>query len=160
MMTFRAHRITALRAHPSFREIFMPIAAADPFFKSISPQMSKLMDQMQKGYYNFLPSETWTPNVNLYETESSYMVCADLSGVEKDKIDIEIIEQRLILKGARPVPPCPCKTGEEPQKVKVHLMEIDHGGFARDVELPLDVNKEKIHARYSDGMLWIELPKK
>src|SRR5690242_20359611 len=108
----------------------MPLVAADPFFKNLSPQMSKLMDQMTKGYYNFVPSETWTPNVNLYETEECYMVCVDLAGVEKDKIDIEVVENRLTMKGARPVPPCPCKENQEPQKMKVHLMEIDHGGFS------------------------------
>ena len=138
-----------------------PIEAADPHFRHVSPQMSKIIDQMQKGYYNFLPSETWQPNVNLYENEESYMVCVDLAGVDKDKIDLELIDQRLILKGSRPVPPCPCKEeGHEPQRMKVHLMEIDHGSFAREVELPLDVKKEQIHARYTDGMLWIELPKK
>jgi HSP20 family protein len=139
----------------------MPIEAADPHFRHVSPQMSKIIDQMQKGYYNFLPSETWQPNVNLYETEEAYIVCVDLSGVEKDKIDLEVNDQRLVLKGARPVPPCPCKEeGGEPAKMKVHLMEIDHGSFAREVELPVDVHKEQIKARYTDGMLWIELPKK
>ncbi|HEX8524275.1 MAG TPA: Hsp20/alpha crystallin family protein [Tepidisphaeraceae bacterium] len=138
-----------------------PLEAADPQFRHLSPQMSKILEQMQKGYYNFLPSETWQPNVNLYETEDCYVVCVDLAGVEKDKIDLELNDNRLTLKGARPVPPCPCKEGtEEPQKMKVHLMEIDHGSFARDVEIPVDVHKEQIKARYTDGMLWIELPKK
>src|SRR6476660_5209896 len=126
------------------------LATTDPPFTNLARQMNKLVEQMHKGYYNFLPGETWTPNVNLYETEESYMVCVDLAGVEKDKIDIEVVENRLTMKGARPVPPCPCKAGEEPQKMKVHLMEIDHGGFSRDVELPVDVVKEKITAKYAD----------
>ncbi len=137
----------------------MPIEAADPAYRHLSPQMSKILEQMQKGFYNFLPSETWQPNVNLYETERCYVVCVDLAGVEKDKIDIEVNDNRLLVKGARPVPPCPCKD-DEPKKMKVHLMEIDHGSFAREVELPVDVHKEQITARYVDGLLWIELPKK
>jgi len=40
------------------------------------------------------------------------------------------------------------------------LMEIDHGHFVRDVELPHDVHSEQITATYRNGMLWIELPKK
>ena len=44
--------------------------------------------------------------------------------------------------------------------MRVHLMEIDHGAFAREVELPHDVIKEGINAKYVDGLLWIELPKK
>jgi HSP20 family molecular chaperone IbpA len=38
-------------------------------------------------------------------------------------------------------------------------MEIDHGGFCREVELPEDVDRERIAANYRNGMLWIELPK-
>ena len=43
--------------------------------------MNKIMEQMQKGFFSFCPSETWTPNVNLYETERSYLLCVDLAGV-------------------------------------------------------------------------------
>jgi HSP20 family molecular chaperone IbpA len=46
-----------------------------------------------------------------------------------------------------------------PRRVRVHLMEIDHGGFCRDVELPEDVDRDKIRAHYRDGILWIEIPK-
>jgi HSP20 family protein len=139
----------------------MPIAAADPSYRNLSPQMSKMMDQLQKGYYSFLPSETWTPSVNLYETDQAYVVCVDLAGVEKEKIDVEVVQQKLVLKGARRVPACtPRKHADEGPRMKVHLMEIDHGAFAREVELPVNIMKEKIAAKYVDGLLWIELPKK
>jgi HSP20 family molecular chaperone IbpA len=39
-------------------------------------------------------------------------------------------------------------------------MEIDHGAFCREVELPHDVQPERVTANYRDGLLWIELPKK
>jgi HSP20 family molecular chaperone IbpA len=39
-------------------------------------------------------------------------------------------------------------------------MEIDHGPFARNVELPSDVHHEQISASYRNGLLWIEIPKK
>jgi HSP20 family protein len=139
----------------------MPIDVASPF-GNMSPQMSKMLEQWQKGYYNFLPSETWQPNVNLYETEAEYQVCVDLAGVEKDKIDIVVVDQRLTIRGQRAVPPCPTPPCPDPEnaRVRVHLMEIDHGAFAREVELPHDVVKERITASYNDGLLWIELPKK
>ena len=123
-----------------------------------------MMEQMQKGYYNFCPSETWTPSVNLYETAGSYLVCVDLAGVDKDKIDLEVHEGRLRLRGARSVPMNADELNEEGaesegRKVRVHLMEIDHGSFSREVELPEDVSPEKISAAYRNGMLWIEIPK-
>jgi HSP20 family protein len=138
-----------------------PPSAAGPF-GNINPQVQKMMDQLTKGYYNFLPSEVFTPNVNLYETENDYQVCVDLAGVDKEKIDIVLVDQRLQIRGNRAVPPCPappCQEGDS-KHMRVHLMEIDHGAFSREVELPEDVNRDKISAKYVDGLLWIELPKR
>jgi len=116
---------------------------------------------MHKVFYSFFPHQTWTPSVNLYETESSYLVCVDLAGVEKEKIDVEVVDQRVTIKGSRAVPSNDqTNPSESRPRTRLHLMEIDHGPFAREVELPKDVQKENIVAKYVDGMLWIELPKK
>ena len=142
-------------------------ATADPPFQNLARQARHLMDQLQKGYYNFAPSDTWTPSVNLYETSGSYLVCVDLAGVEKEKIDVEVADGRLRLRGARTVPmcepsvspPCEAQTEHESKRVRVHLMEIDHGTFSREVELPENIVRDKISANYRNGMLWIEIPK-
>ena len=133
--------------------------AERPFRGPQTPQ-SKMLELQSKGYYSFFPNENWTPNVNLYETDVAYLVCVDLAGVEKAKIDIELIDGRLRLRGKRAVP-MSNESGEAPHtRVRMHLMEIDHGPFSRDVELPEDVHRERITARYQDGLLWIDLPKK
>lgn len=142
----------------------MPITtASDQPFNKLARQANKLMDQLQKGYYNFYPSETWTPSVNLYETTGGYLVCVDLAGVDKEKIDLEVAEGRLRLRGRREVPTDPERdpsdTSEQHPRIRVHLMEIDHGAFAREVELPAGVDRDQISAQYRNGMLWIELPK-
>jgi HSP20 family protein len=136
-------------------------AAADPPFQNLARQARKLMDQMQKGYYTFSPSDVWTPSVNLYETAHSYLVCVDLAGVDKDKIDLEVREGRLRLRGSRAVPMQEEGGSEEHEgkKVRVHLMEIDHGSFSREVELPSNINRDSISATYRNGMLWVEIPK-
>ena len=149
------------------------LTATDPSFSNISRQANRLIDQMQKAYFNFCPSETWTPSVNLYETAESYLVCADLAGVDKEKIDVEVIDQRLTLRGNRAVPSPEFLESENQQassagdpaagvtkRAKLHLMEIDHGQFTREVELPADANRESITATYRSGMLWVEIPKK
>jgi HSP20 family protein len=120
---------------------------------------NKLLEQIQgKGYYGFISNENWTPNVNLYETDSAYCVCVDLAGVDKDKIEVDVVDGRLRLRGNRAVPIC--VTECPGARMRMHLMEIDHGSFARDVELPDNVHQDQISAKYVDGMLWIELPKK
>ena len=137
-------------------------ATEPPAFGQIARQMNKIMEQAQKGYFNFCPSETWTPNVNMYETDEGYHVCVDLAGVEKEKIDLVVHDQRLALRGTRQVPSCVEIEGDErvPRRVRVHVMEIDHGSFCREVDLPHDVAADQIIAKYDNGVLWIHLPKK
>src|SRR4051812_40039178 len=110
----------------------------DENFGTVARQMGKILEQLNKGYYSFYPSETWTPNVNLYETDDAYMVCVDLAGVDKEKIEIEVHQQRLSIKGTRNVPLHPLLPtnhegppgGTARVRSRVHLMEIDHGAFA------------------------------
>lgn len=134
-------------------------AAPEPTFGNLQRQMQRVMDQMQKNFFNFCPSETWTPNVNLYESEKSYLVCVDLAGVEKEKIVVEVIDGKLMLRGTRAVP-APVATDPQTVKFRVHVMEIDHGAFSREVDLPEDVEHDGISATHQNGLLWIELPKK
>lgn len=135
--------------------------ATDQPFGGMSREMSKMIDQLQRGYFGFSSAETWQPSVNLYENDTAYLVCVDLAGVDKDRIDIEVHDQQLILRGTRIVPTFdgPAQAPRE-RKLRVHLMEIDHGAFVRQVEIPADVQDQHITATYRNGMLWIELPKK
>jgi len=132
-------------------------------FQHISRNVNKIVEQMQKGYFNFRPNDTWAPNVNLYETDEEYLVCVDLAGVDKEKIDLEVSNGRLSIRGIRAVPSYgdpEADAAADKGKLRVHMMEIDHGAFFREVELPEHVAQSKIEAHYRNGMLWIELPKK
>ncbi|HSI35998.1 MAG TPA: Hsp20/alpha crystallin family protein [Tepidisphaeraceae bacterium] len=141
--------------------------ATEPGFGNVQRQMRSLMDQMKKNFFNFCPSETWEPNVNLYEIENAYVVCVDLAGVDKDRIDVVVADGRLQLRGTRAVPApadleaalTPGIGGSHGPKVRIHVMEIDHGPFCREVDVPENVDKERISATHRNGLLWIELPK-
>jgi HSP20 family protein len=147
-------------------DFFMAIdTAPDQPFQHISRNVNKIIEQMQKGYYNFRPNDTWAPNVNLYENDHAYLVCVDLAGVDKSKIDLELADSRLTLRGSREVPSFVEEDRIHPAhqqqgKVRVHVMEIDHGSFYREVELPRHVERDRINAHYRNGMLWIEIPKR
>ncbi len=54
----------------------------------------------------------------------------------------------------------PAAASPDRAKLRVHVMEIDHGAFYREVELPDQVDQTKIVAHYRNGMLWVELPKR
>ena len=146
-------------------------ATSDPPFSNLGRRANKMTEQMmQKGYFNFCPSETWTPAVNLYEHDDAYLVCVDLAGVDKEKIDVEVQDNQLTLRGTRHVPvpddyrgpagvSADAAAAAAGRKPRVHLMEIDHGSFCRQVELPVDVLRDQITAQYVNGMLWVEIPK-
>ena len=131
--------------------------ATDQPFSNLARQANKMMEQLQKGF--FYAGESWTPNVNLYETSTAYLVCVDLAGVDKEKIDVEVADHRLKLKGARAVPSFWDGAEGTHEKVRVHLMEIDHGAFTREVEIPTDSDRGNITATYRNGLLWVEIPK-
>ncbi len=135
--------------------------AGEPAFGDTVRQMNKLMDQLQKGYFNYCPAETWTPSVNLYENDHFYVVCVDLAWVNKDEIDLQVIDGQLRLKGTRAVPTHPdvSQANSSTMRWRVHLMEIDNGQFSRTVDLPADVDRGQITATYREGVLWIEIPK-
>ena len=137
-----------------------PTAAGEQQFGNMVRQMGKMMDQLQKGYFNYCPAETWTPSVNLYENDIGYVVVVDLSGVDKEKIDLVVADGQLRLRGQRAVPVTPDGSDARAMGLRVHLMEIDYGPFCREVALPTDAAPEKIRATYLNGMLWIELPKR
>lgn len=140
----------------------------DPPFSKFTGQASKLAEPSGQGYSSFIQSgPTWTPCVNLYETGTAYRVCVDLAGVEKDKIDLTVATHpspRLTIRGSRPIPRSPVAATPAPaaprSKTRVHRMEVDHGMFMREVDLPEDVDADAISATYRTGLLWIELPKR
>ncbi len=115
--------------------------------------IGRIIQQAGHGrFFKFSPPDAWQPSTNLYETDNRYVVCMDLAGVDRSEIHVEIREQVLVISGNRESP--------RPRvRSKVHLMEIDHGQFRRDVAVPTIVNVEDIEARYTDGYLWVELPK-
>lgn len=133
----------------------------DPAFLHLARQIARNTDPWKLGLWGFRPDESWSPNVNLYESERDYLVCVDIAGIDRDKLDVSVAEGRLRIRGQRMVPVPP--HAEDPaiaSRMRMHLMEIDHGWFSRDVELPADVEQDRIEAKYLDGLLWVQLPKR
>ena len=93
-----------------------------------------------------------SPAVNLWSGEDGVTVTAELTGVEKDQLDIALHGQTLTIKGSRPEPEL--KTGE-----RWIRQERSGGQFIRTIELPFNVEGNKVEASYSNGVLRINLPK-
>jgi len=91
------------------------------------------------------------PAVNLYETGDSYVLTAELPGLRIEELEITVERDRLTLRGERRI--------EHPQDASVHRAERRGGEFRRTLQLPVEVDGEKVEAVYRNGVLTLRIPK-
>ena len=91
----------------------------------------------------------WAPASDIYETESGYLIAMDLPGIKREEVQIDIDENRLIVKGTREI-----------AESKQYRTERPRGKFLRTFSVPGSVDQAKIGAEYRDGVLQIRLPRR
>jgi HSP20 family protein len=95
---------------------------------------------------------SWNPVVDVYDNDDSIVIQAELPGVEKKDIRIDVKDRLLTLKGER-------STDKEVTEEKYYRRERSYGSFQRVFNLPVDVDPDKIEAAYADGLLKVRIPK-
>jgi HSP20 family protein len=96
--------------------------------------------------------EMAAPTVDLYDEKDDIVVKAELPGLEKDDIEVNLTEDRLTIKGEK-------KKEEEIKKENYYRSERSYGSFVRTLELPTEVQTDKVKAAFKNGVLEIRLPK-
>lgn len=94
----------------------------------------------------------WTPPVDIYETEDRYVVTAEVAGLAREDLQIQIQDGKLTLRGER-------QAGEA-SSVRFERVERGHGRFARAFVLPHAVDATDIAADLQNGVLTISVPKR
>jgi len=94
----------------------------------------------------------WAPRVDIAEENGNYELTADLPGLKKDDIKVEIHDNTLTLRGEK-------KIEEEKKEKNYRLAERCYGEFVRTFTLPENVNKDTIEAEFKDGVLKLTIPK-
>jgi HSP20 family protein len=95
---------------------------------------------------------TWTPPVDIYETDDALVFQADLPGVAKDEVSIEVHNNTLNLRGER-------KHDAAVTEDHYHRVERAYGPFQCSFVVPTMVDQEKVQASYHEGVLELCLPK-
>jgi HSP20 family protein len=132
---------------------------SDSQFDKLNHQLSQLMDELaNQNFFRMVSSDAWEPDVNIYEMSERYLVCAELSGMRPEEIDVAVEHGTLTIKGSRPRPcfPVDCEVSEAPS---VHVMEINTGRFERRISISPDIDASRISATYHNGYLWLLMPK-
>lgn len=111
--------------------------------------------ELRVQYLSLHQQDRWTPAINAYRCRDTIVICAELAGVEKDRIEIHAEPRRVLLRGIRQAPePGDC----EGPATQVLALEIDQGPFEREITLPLEIDPDQVRAEQRNGLLWIYLP--
>jgi len=135
----------------------MAIIRWDPFrdIVTLREKMNRLFEDAvtARGEEKDMISSTWTPSVDIFETENELILTAEVPGVEEDNIEIKIEDNTLCLNGER-------KFEKETKEENYHRIERSYGSFYRSFTIPRNVDQEKIRAEHDNGVLRISMPKK
>lgn len=107
---------------------------------------------MQTPVFDRLVSNaTWIPDLEVFERDGRFIVRADLPGMKKDDVKVNVQDNMLILEGER-------KVEEDVKKDGFHRTERTYGSFFRSLPLPEGVKLDQIDATFKDGVLQIAMP--
>ncbi len=112
--------------------------------------LSRLLDD--SGVTASTDFGTWLPAVDIRETEDALLVHAELPGIDKKDIHVDVRDGVLTISGER-------KYEKDVKEESVHRTERAYGRFSRSFSLPHTVDADKVEAKMKDGVLEIRLPK-
>lgn len=93
-----------------------------------------------------------SPSVDVFEEKDEIIIKAELPGMVKDDVNVNITENTLTISGEK-------KKEEKVEKKDYYHLERSYGSFSRSLRLPADVQSEKAKATFRDGVLEIRAPK-
>ena len=94
----------------------------------------------------------WSPSVDIHEDEHAFRILAELPGVRKEDVKVQVQDGMLTLAGER-------QAEAAPENGRAHRVERLYGRFLRRFALPEEVSAEDVSAEYRDGVLELVLPK-
>jgi HSP20 family protein len=94
---------------------------------------------------------TWTPAVDVVETEDAFVLVAELPGVRREDIDVEVEDRRLEISGRR----LPVEEGQSFVR-----MERSYGPFRRSFELAASLDAGSVDATFERGVLSVRVAKR
>ena len=94
----------------------------------------------------------WVPQVDIYETEKEVFIWAELAGVDKDDLEVEVNSKAVRISGLR-------KEMPKPTEGAYRLAEIRYGKFERVLYLPSPIDTEVVSSHYTNGLLVIRTVK-
>ncbi|CUS76560.1 heat shock protein Hsp20 [Candidatus Kryptonium thompsonii] len=119
----------------------------------LQKEINRMFDRFFRGFEDEeIRMISWSPRVDISETDDEYIVRAEIPGVSKDDVKITIKDDILTISGEK-------KQEKEAKGENFHRIERVYGSFSRSFALPGSVKVDKVEAKFKDGVLTIKLPK-
>lgn len=127
-----------------FKEVTTLQERINRLFEDAFPRTREREEDLSPG--------VWRPAVDIFEGETAVVLKAELPGIKKEDVSVEVKDNVLTIKGER-------KAESEIKEEKYYRRERTYGSFSRSFNLQYTVKPDKIKARFKDGVLVIEVPK-
>jgi len=126
---------------------------------SVHRALQRTLDDVWSGLANNSTTQAAALSVNLdvKETETAYHVSADLPGLSEKDIEITFDDGLLTIRGEKKAERDEKK--DNGKKETWHVVERSYGSFARQLTLPVNIDADKIEAKFEKGVLQLLLPK-
>ena len=130
----------------------MALVRWDPFreLTSLQSEVNRMFSRLGDG--ETAERQSWTPSVDVIETDDSIKLKAELAGMKPEDIKIEVQDNVLTLSGER-------RFEEEVKEDKYYRIERRYGSFSRSIALPQTADDSGIEANYDSGILEVVVPK-
>lgn len=122
-----------------------------PLFQRLSRELDEMFNNFGIAKFTEPVPTAWTPDVEMFTKNNELIVRADIPGLKKEDITIEVTEDALVLKGER-------KFEKEEKKEGFYRAERTYGSFYRSLPLPEGVKIDLAKAVVHDGVLEITVP--
>lgn len=124
---------------------------ANPF-TFLQHEIDRLFDGFARNFPSFNAATATLPSMDVSETDKIMEITAELPGLEKKDVELNITDNLLTIRGEK-------KSEREEKNKNYHLVERSFGSFARSVELPAGVKPEDITAEIAKGVLKVTVQK-
>lgn len=119
---------------------------------AVEDQLAQLL--RGSNLYSVEPQHgTWSPPVDIYETQTGFVLTAEVPGVSLADLDLKVVEDTLILKGER-------RWTRDQHGENIHRLENSYGNFERTFNLSERIDADGISADLDKGVLKVTLPKR
>ncbi len=120
-------------------------------FDRLRSEMDELFGALSSGTLPRLSAGVF-PLTNVTEDKENYYVRAELPGIKSNELDIQVTAEGISISGERKIP-------VEGNNVKYHRREREAGKFSRSINLPGEIDVNKVEASMKNGVLKVTIPK-